>query len=266
MPSLLSKKREGSKIVTITAYDYTSACLVDKAGVDVVLVGDSLGNVIQGEETTLPVTLEQMIYHTRCVSRGLKRALLVADLPFLSYQPSLEVAIESSGRLIKEGFAHAVKAEGGVSMFETISRLVELDIPVMGHVGLTPQSVHRMGGYRVQGRDGRTGTTSRERVIEDAKAVEKAGAFSIVLEGLPASLAREITLEISIPTIGIGAGPNCDGQVLVFHDCLGLTQGFKPKFVKQYANLAAVTEEAIKVYIKEVLNGTFPGEEHSFSE
>jgi 3-methyl-2-oxobutanoate hydroxymethyltransferase len=209
-------------LVALTAYDFTIARLLDKAGVDILLVGDSLGMVVQGEKTTLPVTLEQMIYHTRCVARATERALVVADMPFLSYQTSLERAIESAGRLLKEGGAAAVKLEGGIALADTIRRLVQLDIPVMGHVGMTPQSIHRMGGFKTQGKTHREGVENRagswEQIVEDAVAVEEAGAFSVVLEGVPSDLAREITGKLNIPTIGIAAGAACDGEILVSYD------------------------------------------------
>ncbi len=236
-----SQRQTDLPLVALTAYDFTMARLVDKAGVDVVLVGDSLGMVVQGETTTLPVTLEQMIYHTRCVTRGVGRALVVADMPFLSYQTSLERAIESAGRLLKEGGAAAVKLEGGVAMADTIARLVQLDIPVMGHVGMTPQSIHRMGGFKTQGKTHRNGGETKagswEQIVEDALAVEAAGAFSVVLEGVPPELASEITGKLAIPTIGIAAGTACDGEILVSYDLLGLTHDLCPPFVQQYAQL-----------------------------
>jgi 3-methyl-2-oxobutanoate hydroxymethyltransferase len=249
---------EAPRIAALTAYDFTMARIVDQGGVDVILVGDSLGMVVQGESTTLPVTLEQMIYHTRCVSRGVTRALVVADLPFLSYQISVERAVESSGRLLKEGGAAAVKLEGGVVMAETIARLVALDIPVMGHVGMTPQSVHRMGGFKQQGRSHRDDTESDfapgtwEQIIEDAKAVEAAGAFSIVLEGVPSELARSITEQISIPTIGIAAGNACDGEILVSYDLLGLSLEHCPPFVKQAAPLGTEAVQVVRRFTEGV--------------
>jgi 3-methyl-2-oxobutanoate hydroxymethyltransferase len=250
----------------LTAYDFTSAKLIDAAGVDVILVGDSLGSVIQGLETTLPVTLEEVIYHSRCVTRAARRALVVGDLPFLSYQVSIERAIESAGRLLKEGGVSAVKLEGGLAMSETIRRIVELDIPVMGHVGLTPQSFHRMGGHKVQGRQSGSSEIAgtRERVLEDALAVERAGAFACVLEGIPADLGREITAALAIPTIGIGAGADCDGQILVSTDLLGMSTEPSPKFVKRYAELAETITSAVATYAAEVRDGAFPGDEHSF--
>ncbi len=253
-----SRTPEATRIAALTAYDFTMARILDQGGVDIILVGDSLGMVVQGENTTLPVTLEQMIYHARCVSRGVTRALVVADLPFLSYQISIERAIESSGRLLKEGGAAAVKLEGGVTMAETIARLVALDIPVMGHVGMTPQSVHRMGGFKQQGRSHRDDADSDfapgtwEQILEDAKAVEAAGAFSIVLEGVPTELARSITEQISIPTIGIAAGNACDGEILVSYDLLGLSLDLCPPFVKQPAKLGTEAVQEVRRFTENV--------------
>lgn len=255
----LFEKKE--KIAVLTAYDYPFARIMDQAGIDIILVGDSAGNVVAGYENTLPVTMEEMIYHTQSVVRGARRALVVADMPFLSYQADISDARRNAGRLIKEGGAHAVKMEGGSSLQETIRAIVDMDIPVMGHIGLTPQSVHRMGGYRVQGRSEKESRKLREA----AKAVEEAGAFSLVLEGIPASLAAEITESLAIPTIGIGAGNRCSGQVLVAHDMLGLSEDFSPKFVKRYADLSGVMTRAFKDYISEVKAGIFPGDEHSFN-
>lgn len=266
VPDLLARKTPGSqtkeKISVITAYDYTMARLLDNAGVDVILVGDSLGSVVQGESTTIPVTLDQMAYHCRCVTNGTEYALVVGDMPFMSYQSSTERAIESAGRLMKEGGVAAVKLEGGVHMAPTIVRLTEVDIPVMGHVGLTPQSYHRMGGYKLQGTaEGKAGKESaagsRSRVIEDALAVQEAGAFAVVLECIPPDLAQEITQQLDIPTIGIGAGPHCDGQVLVSADMFGF-QSKVPSFVKRYAEVGLTIENAAKVYIAEVRAGTYP--------
>jgi 3-methyl-2-oxobutanoate hydroxymethyltransferase len=244
------------RIAALTAYDFTIARILDQSGVDVILVGDSLGMVVQGESTTLPVTLDQMVYHTKCVSRGVSHALVVADLPFLSYQVSLERAVESAGRLLKEGGAAAVKLEGGVAIAATIQRLAELDIPVMGHVGMTPQSIHRMGGFKQQGRTHREGHEfapgSWEQVIEDAHAVEKAGAFSVVLEGVPADLAARITKELTIPTIGIAAGEHCDGEVLVSYDLLGLTLDLCPPFVKQRGTLGVDALSAAQNFVEKV--------------
>jgi 3-methyl-2-oxobutanoate hydroxymethyltransferase len=251
------------RIVMVTAYDATFASLADEAGVDVVLVGDSVGMVVQGVENTLPVTLDEAIYHTRLVSRGAMRALVVGDLPFGSYQISPTQGVESSIRLVKEGHAAAVKLEGGVTMAETIEAITRIDVPVMAHIGLTPQSFHRMGGHRVQGRSAGNQAGGRDRLIADAKAVEAAGAFSVVLEGIPRSLAAEITANLSIPTIGIGAGPECDGQVLVLHDLLGLTPNLY-KFAKAYANLRSDVVAALEEFGHDVRTGAFPDDNHSF--
>jgi 3-methyl-2-oxobutanoate hydroxymethyltransferase len=259
VPWLRARKRRGERIAMLTAYDFTFASLFDQAGIDVLLVGDSLGNVVQGQSTTLPVTLDETIYHTRLVARAARRALVVADLPFGSYQINSEEGLRSSVRCVKEGGAQAVKLEGGRTVAETIARIAAAEIPVMGHVGLTPQAIHRMGGHRVQGR----GESDRARVLEDARAVEAAGAFAVVLEGMPADLAAEITRELAIPTIGIGAGVDCDGQVLVMHDLLGLVGGV-PSFVKQFANLGALTVQAARRYADEVAAGKFPDAEHSY--
>jgi len=259
LPALRQRKRRGEKITMLTAYDYTFATIFDSAGIDVLLVGDSLGNVVQGQPTTLPVTLEESLYHTRLVARGARRALVVGDMPFGSYQVSSEDAVRNAIRYLKEGGAHAVKLEGGTAVADTIRRLVAAEIPVMGHVGLTPQAIHRMGGHRVQGRTEK----SRERVLADAHAVEEAGAFAVVLEGVPVDLAREITRSLSIPSIGIGAGPDCDGQVLVMHDVLGLSD-WTPSFVKQYAALGAVASQAARRFAEEVAEGKFPDTEHSY--
>lgn len=258
---LQKKKADNEKIVMVTAYDYTMARLVDEAGVDMVLVGDSLGMVVQGHEDTLPVTVDEVVYHCRCVSRGLGRAHLVADMPFMSYQMSAEQALETGAKLVQIGRAQSVKLEGGIRSQEAIRRLVEAGIPVVGHVGLTPQSVHAMGGFKVQGR------TDEEaaQVVADALAVAEAGAFCIVLEGIPAGLAQEVSSQLRIPTIGIGAGPVCDGQVLVCNDLLGMDLSFKPKFVKRYATLQHTIVDAVTEYAKEVREGSFPGPEHCFT-
>ncbi|HEY5657121.1 MAG TPA: 3-methyl-2-oxobutanoate hydroxymethyltransferase [Myxococcota bacterium] len=260
VPSLLSRKPGGPPISMLTAYDFAFARIFDTAGVDVLLVGDSLGNVVQGRDTTLPVTLDEVVYHTRMVSRAAQRALVVSDMPFGSYQISSEEALRNAVHCVKEGGAHAVKLEGGTAAAAAISRIVEAEIPVMGHVGLTPQAIHRMGGHRVQGRTER----SAQRVLDDARAVQEAGAFSVVLEGIPASLAREVTAALDIPTIGIGAGAGCDGQVLVMHDMLGLSD-WTPSFVKQYANLGALAGQAARRFVEEVANRKFPDDEHAYS-
>jgi 3-methyl-2-oxobutanoate hydroxymethyltransferase len=260
VPEIRRMKQRSEKITALTAYDYSFSRILDEAGVEILLVGDSLGSVIQGQESTLPVTLEEMIYHTRAVVRGRKRALVVADMPFLSFQVSVEEAKRNAGRFLQEAGAEAVKLEGGVPMLETIEAIVHMGIPVMGHVGLTPQSIHRFGGYKVQGKE----KDERELIMQDALAVEEAGAFSIVLEGIPMDLAQQITRRLAIPTIGIGAGVHCDGQVLVVHDMLGLFDVYKPKFVKRYADVKGVMADAVKNFITEVREGKFPDEEHSF--
>jgi 3-methyl-2-oxobutanoate hydroxymethyltransferase len=259
---LLAMKQRGERIVVLTCYDALFARLLDGSGVDVLLVGDSVNQVLAGAETTLSATLEQMIYHTKIVRRGAVRALVVCDMPFLTYQVSPQEAIRNCGRVMQETGCHAVKLEGGLPMAETVRALVNVGIPVMGHLGLTPQSVHALGGYRVQGRDEKTA----ERLKADAKALEEAGAFSIVLELVPAPLASQITKSLTIPTIGIGAGPACDGQVLALPDMLGLNDRFTAKFVKRYAALAEEVREAVKLYAAEVREGRYPGPEHSFSK
>ncbi len=257
-------KTTRAPITMLTAYDAPFARIFDDAGVDALLVGDSLGMVVQGADSTLPVTVEEILYHTRIVARARRRALLVADMPFLSYQVSAEDALRNAGRLLKEGGAEAVKLEGGTAVAATVARLTEVDIPVMGHVGLTPQSVHRMGGHRVQGQREGSAPGCRQRLIDDAKALELAGVFAIVLEGIPAPLAREITAMLAVPTIGIGAGPDCDGQVLVMHDMLGLSAAFVPRFAKPYASLWNDASAATLAYLREVKEHAFPGPEHSY--
>ena len=263
VPAVLAAKGE-RRLAMMTAYDYTFARLADAAGVDMLLVGDSLGMVVQGLENTLAVTLDEMIYHSRLVVRGRRRALVVGDMPFLSYQVSPTEAVANAGRFIKEAGVEAVKLEGGIHMAETVARLVSVDIPVVGHIGLTPQSVHRMGGHKVQGRRGGNAPGARDRLIADARALEEAGVFAIVIEGVPAELAAVITGGVGVPTIGIGAGAACDGQVLVMHDVLGLEDRIVPKFVKRYAELGTAATEAIGAYVRDVRDGAFPGEEHSF--
>jgi 3-methyl-2-oxobutanoate hydroxymethyltransferase len=260
IPDILQMKQDRQHITMMTAYDYPFARLVDGGGVDAILVGDSLGVVFSGPDNTLPVTMDEMIYHTRAVARAKPRALLVADMPYMSYHVSIENALHNCGRMIKEGGAQAVKIEGGLGMAAVIQAVASIDIPVMGHVGLTPQSIHRMGGYKVQGRKDQA-----DRIMSDALAVQNAGAFSIVLEGIPSNLAARITAELSIPTIGIGAGPDCDGQVLVIHDILGLCEKYTPKFVKRYVDLAPVITNAVNSYVEEVRSGSFPTKEHSFN-
>jgi 3-methyl-2-oxobutanoate hydroxymethyltransferase len=258
---LRKKKADREPIVMITAYDATMARLVDAGGADMVLVGDSLGMVVQGHADTLPVTLDEMVYHTACVARGLQRAHLCADMPFLSYQLSPEQALASAGRFVKEASAQSVKLEGGERSAPAIARIVEAGIPVVGHVGLTPQSVHAMGGFRVQGRT----QAAAEQVIRDAAAVASAGAFCLVLEGLPSDVAAHITASLDIPTIGIGAGAGTDGQVLVCTDLLGMNLAFKPKFVKRYAELERTMIDAFRAFGDEVRGGAFPTDAHSFA-
>lgn len=260
IPELLKMKQHGQRITVLTAYDFPFARLVDGGGVDVILVGDSAGVVFAGHETTLPVTMDEMLYHVRAVTRAEPKALVVADMPFMSYQTSVEEACRNCGRMIKDGGAAAVKVEGGSNISHVISAVSSIDIPVMAHIGLTPQSVHRMGGYKVQGRNDQA-----ERIMADALAVEHAGAFAVVLEGIPAVLAADISSRLTIPTIGIGAGPSCDGQVLVIHDILGLCEKYSPKFVKRYADLAPLISSAVAHYVADVRSGVFPAEEHSFS-
>lgn len=244
----------------VTAYDATFARLVDDAGADMILVGDSLGMVVQGHDTTLPVTLDEIIYHTRCVARATRRALIIADLPFLSYQASRAQAVLSAGRALKEGGAHAVKLEGGLEMVETVRALNDVGIPVMAHLGLKPQSVHLMGGYKIQGRS----ESDARLMVEEARAMEKAGVFSIVLEGVAIETAREVTQAVGIPTIGIAAGPFCDGQVLVIYDLLGMNPDFNPNFLKKYIDGYALITDALKRYIAEVRSGEFPTEQQGF--
>jgi len=257
---LVSMKQRGDRIVVLTCYDALFARLLEAAGVDVLLVGDSVNQVLAGADSTLSATLDQMIYHTRIVRRGATRAMVVCDMPFLTYQVSREDAIRNAGRVMQQTGCHAVKLEGGAPIAETARALVEIGIPVMGHLGLTPQSVHALGGYRVQGRD----EQSAERLKADAAALEQAGVFAIVLELVPAPLASQITKALTIPTIGIGAGPACDGQVLVLPDMLGLNEQFTAKFVKRYAALAEDVREAVTLYAAEVREGRYPGPEHSF--
>lgn len=259
-PEILNMKAANRRIAMVTAYDFSMARLLDRAGVDMVLVGDSLGMVVQGEADTLRVTVEEMAYHGRCVDRGLERAHLTIDMPFLSYQVSPSQALKNAGRLVQKGRAQAVKLEGGVRSASAIRACVEAGIPVVGHVGLTPQSVHAFGGFKVQGRE----AAAADRIREDALAVQEAGAFCIVLEMIPAALAAELTRTLTIPTIGIGAGTDCDGQVLVCNDLLGLDERFKPRFVKRFAELSGVVEAAGRAYVDEVRGGTFPAAEHSF--
>jgi 3-methyl-2-oxobutanoate hydroxymethyltransferase len=259
--TLLDMKRKGVKIAMLTAYDFPTARLAEEAGVDVVLVGDSVGMTKLGYESTLPVTIDEMVHHTKAVKRGLSRALLVADMPYLSYEIELKEAVRNAGRLLKEGGAHAVKVEGGMEVAATIKEFLKINVPVFGHLGLTPQAVNRLGGYKVQGRS----PEAAEKILTEARILEGAGCAAVVLECVPADLAKEITKRLQIPTIGIGAGPHCDGQVLVSDDMLGLTESGPTKFVKRYADLRAQSLKAIGEYCREVRDGAFPGPEHSFT-
>ncbi len=260
VPDLRARKEAGPPIAMVTAYDYTMALLLDEGGADVVLVGDSLGMVVQGLPNTLPVTLDDVIYHGRAVSRALRRAHLVGDMPFMTYQSSAKEAVKNAGRLMKEGGYEAVKLEGGAEIAPHVRKIVAAGIPVMGHVGLTPQHVHAMGGFKVQGKR----ENDADRIIRDARALEDAGCYSIVIEAVPADVAARITEAVAVPTIGIGAGAECDGQVLVCYDFLGMFRGLRPKFVKRYAELGDQIVEATKQYVEEVRNGAFPAPEHSF--
>ncbi len=253
-------KRKGQKIACLTAYDALIARLLDEAGVDVLLVGDSLGNVVQGHETTIPVTLEDIIYHTRAVKRGAGRALVVSDMPFMSFQVHADEAFRNAGRLMKEAGAGAVKLEGGGRIVEAVARMTEAGIPVMGHLGLTPQSINQFGSYRPRGRD----ADEAQRILDDAKALEDAGAFAIVLEKIPAELAARVSASVTIPTIGIGAGPQCDGQILVYTDMLGLTRDFNPRFVRRYENLHQNITSAVQRYTEDVRTQSFPSEAESY--
>lgn len=253
-------KVKNEKLTMLTAYDYSTSQAVDNSGINGILVGDSLGMVMLGYEDTLSVTMEDMIHHTKAVARGAKNSLVVADMPFMSYQTSVYDAVVNAGRLIKEGRAQAVKLEGGVEVAEHIDAIVKASIPVMGHIGLTPQSVNAFGGFKVQGKS----EEAAKKLIEDALAVEKSGAFALVMEGIPSKLAAMVTEKLSIPTIGIGAGDKCDGQILVYQDMLGMFSDFTPKFVKKYENLGDRMRNAFATYIDEVKNGSFPSEEHGF--
>jgi 3-methyl-2-oxobutanoate hydroxymethyltransferase len=259
--SLAARKRRREPITMLTAYDYTGALLVDAAGIDVILVGDSLGMVVMGLDTTIPVTMEEMLHHCRAVARGATYAHLVGDMPFLSYQADVSEAVRNAGRFLKEGMVDSVKLEGGREMVETVRAIVAAGIPVMGHIGLTPQSVSKLGGFRTQGK---TAAAAR-RLVDDALALEEAGCYAIVLEAVPAPVAAAISERLRIPTIGIGAGPSCDGQVLVYHDVLGLFDKLQPTFVKEYARLRGPIVEAFNAYREDVIAGRFPDEEHSFA-
>lgn len=259
--SLKEKRLKQERISMLTAYDYSTAMMVDEAGIDIILVGDSLGMVFLGYENTLSVTMDDMIHHTKAVTRGTRNAMVVGDMPFLSYHVSVKEAVRNAGRFIQEAGAQAVKLEGGQERIATVKAILDAQIPVMGHIGLTPQSVNAFGGFKVQGKDLETAN----KLILDAKALDAAGVFSIVLEGVPAKLAQRITAEVSVPTIGIGAGVHCDGQVLVINDMLGMFKGHIPKFVKKFANLEPLIIAALREYKREVEEGTFPGDEHSFT-
>lgn len=258
--TIVEMKAKGEKISMLTAYDYTMAAIVDQAGADVILVGDSASNVMAGYETTVPMTLEHMIYHASCVVRGASRALIIADLPFMSYQVTVKEALTNAGRMMKEAGAHAIKVEGGESIANTVKRIVDAGIPVMGHLGLTPQSIYKFGTYKVRAKE----NEEAEQLIRDAKKLEEAGAFSIVLEKIPSLLAQKVTESISVPTIGIGAGPHCDGQVLVIHDMLGLNKDFSPRFLRRYADLHSTMTEAVQQYNKDVKSGDFPNKDEQY--
>jgi len=259
--TVVKMKQEGEKISMLTAYDYTMAGIVDSAGIDVILVGDSASNVMAGFDTTVPMTLDHMIYHTSCVVRGVKRALVIADLPFMSYQVTAKEALISAGRMMKEAGAHAVKLEGGKPIAKTVKKIVDAGIPVMGHLGLTPQSIYKFGTYKVRAKE----EEEADQLLKDAKNLEKSGVFSIVLEKIPSPLAKKVTEELSIPTIGIGAGPHCDGQVLVTHDMMGLNKDFSPRFLRRYADLHTEMTNAVDRYITDVKEGDFPNENERYN-
>lgn len=258
--SIRERKLTGEKIAALTAYDYTTAQLLDESGVDIILVGDSLSNVFQGNETTLPVTVDEMIYHTKSVQKGIQRALLVTDMPFMSYQVTLEDAVRNCGRVMKETRCDAVKLEGGKAIVDVIRWVTGIGIPVMGHLGLTPQSINVFGTYKVRGTD----PAEQQQILDDAKRIEDAGVFSIVIEKIPAELARKVTESVSVPTIGIGAGPHCDGQILVIHDMLGLTEQFRPRFVRRYAELGQSVRTYVRRYVDDVRTVNFPGPDESY--
>tara|TARA_R110000868_G_scaffold37111_15_gene131690 strand:- start:15442 stop:16272 length:831 start_codon:yes stop_codon:yes gene_type:complete len=258
--TVVEMKHKGEKISMLTAYDFTMGQILDQAGIDIILVGDSASNVMAGFDTTVPITLENMIYHTSCVVRGVNRALVIADLPFMSYQVTPKEALISAGRMMKEAGAHAVKMEGGKSIISTVKKIVDAGIPVMGHLGLTPQSIYKFGTYKVRAKE----EQEAQELIEDAKLLEAAGCFSLVLEKIPANLAEKVSKELSIPTIGIGAGAECDGQVLVVHDMLGMNKDFSPRFLRRYADVHSVMTDAVKSYIKDVKNKDFPNQEEQY--
>lgn len=258
--TIVDMKREGQKISMLTAYDFTMAHIIDQAGIDVILVGDSASNVMAGYETTVPMTLDHMIYHASCVVRGVETALVIADLPFMSYQVTSKEALISAGRMMKEAGVHGVKLEGGKPIVKTVSKIVEAGIPVMGHLGLTPQSIYKFGTYKVRA----TEDDEARQLIEDARLLEEAGCFSIVLEKIPAELAKKVTAELAIPTVGIGAGAQCDGQVLVTHDMLGLNKEFNPRFLRRYADMHSGMTDAVQSYIRDIKSGNFPNEEEQY--
>jgi len=258
--TVVEMKHRNEKIAMLTAYDYTMAQIVDQAGIEIILVGDSASNVMAGHETTVPITLDHMIYHTSCVVRGVDRALVIADLPFMSYQLAPKEALISAGRMMKEAGAHAVKMEGGKPILKTVKKIVDAGIPVMGHLGLTPQSIYQFGTYKVRAQE----EEEAETLIEDAKLLEKAGCFAIVLEKIPAKLAKKVTSQISIPTIGIGAGGECDGQVLVIHDMLGMNKGFNPRFLRRYADIHSEMTRAVEQYIQDVKDEDFPNKDEQY--
>lgn len=253
-------KQKGEKISMLTAYDYTMARIIDQAGIDIILVGDSASNVMAGNETTVPITLDHMIYHTSCVVKGAERALVIADLPFMSYQVTTKEALNSAGRMMKEAGAHAVKLEGGKTIVDTVKKIVDAGIPVMGHLGLTPQSIYKFGTYKVRAQE----EQEADELIRDARLLEEAGVFSLVLEKIPAGLSERVTAELSIPTIGIGAGVKCDGQVLVIHDMMGMNKEFSPRFLRRYADLHTIMTEAVQNYIKDVKTLQFPGKDEQY--
>jgi len=258
--SLILSKQKGIKISALTAYDFLTARILDMAGIDLILVGDSLSNVFQGNETTLPVTLNEMIYHTKAVNKGVSRAMVVCDMPFMTYQTNVDEAFKNAGRIMKETHSGAVKMEGGEKLAETVFKITQNGIPVMGHIGLTPQSIHQFGSYKARGKE----KSEAEKIINDAKALEQAGAFAVVVEKVPAELAKQITETVSIPIIGIGAGIHCDGQILVTQDMLGINENFSPRFVRKYAHLSETIGNAIKNYVKDVKEMKFPEEKESY--
>lgn len=259
-PDIMAKKQNGEKITMLTAYDYSMAAMIDQAGVDMILVGDSLGMVVLGYESTVPVTMEEMLHHAKAVSRGARQALVVGDMPFMSYQVNPEDAVKNAGRFIKEAGCQAIKLEGGIEQAQTIEAIVKAGIPVVGHIGLTPQTATALGGYKLQAKD----AESARKLLDDGRAVAEAGAFALVIECVPSGIGKAVSESVHIPTIGIGAGPHCDGQVLVTNDLLGMFEKFTPKFVKKFADLSPIIKDAFSRYVDEVKSGEFPDEEHSF--